>query len=116
MENKNYTFISTLLELFGVRNFEIYNENRFCPKSISETHRTTHIVVQMDNPEEHEILLKNNFFKEKVIQNHTDMKCFEKTFETEKMLIWIYPQNKHPDLCNDFVQHYIYKKYSQTII
>lgn len=114
MENKD--LIIKLLEIFGVKEFVICNENGFCPKSISENSRTTHFIVQMENPSEYKLNLESKGFEEKIIQNLEDMQCFEKTFETEKIRIWIYHQNKDPNYCTDFVQHFIYSKYSQTII
>lgn len=114
MENKDS--IIKLLEIFGVKEFVICNENGFCPKSISEKSRTTHFVIQMENPSECKVNLETKGFEEKIIQNLEYMQCFEKIFEAEKVRIWIYPQNKDPNYCTDFVQHFIYRKYSQTII
>lgn len=112
---ENY-FIKELLELFGVKKVATCNEDRFDPKSISEKNRTKHFIVQVAEPLAHEVQLRMQGYAEKHIKHLEGMKCFKKQFETTNVCIWMHSQKNNQEDFINFVEHYIYQKYSQTVI
>ncbi len=112
--NYPHHHVRGFLESLGVENFHIFTEDRFCPRSISETKRTIHFII-LGN-QDHEVSITKEGYDEKFVGSLKNTVCLEKEFEAEKVRIWIYFENNGYEYLTDFVENYIYLKYSQTLI
>lgn len=106
--------IIRFLKSIGVHEIKTVTENQFHPHTISEKTRTTHFVILGNDS--HIELLEKEGYEEMRVANLLNACCYEKEYAVNKMRIWLCDNKETYECLLNFVEHYIYTKYSLTSI